>query len=124
MEVALPVWKNRVSPVFDFAHRVLIASIENRVVTRKRYYRINPDLPSLSQLAKLSTLGVKVLICGAISKELENMVRSLGIHVISSVTGDITQVLDAYLNDTLSSPKFQLPDGRAKGGILHHEDCR
>jgi len=111
MEVALPVWENRVSPVFDFAGRVLVAEVENGSVMRKRYHEMSPDMPPFSKVSTLVDIGVHVLICGGISTEMENMIRSSGIRIVPAVTGEIPDVLQAYLDDTLSDPRFRMPGG-------------
>jgi len=109
MKVALPVWDNRVSPVFDFAHAILIAEIENRKVSSKQYLPVDPHLPPFSQAANLSRLGVEILICGAVSQMLEDMIASYGIRVIPAVSGNIEEVLQAHLEGNLSSSKYRMP---------------
>ncbi|MBW1800318.1 MAG: NifB/NifX family molybdenum-iron cluster-binding protein [Deltaproteobacteria bacterium] len=117
MKVALPVWENRISPVFDFAHVLLIAEIENRIIKSKKYQNQHSDLPYFSKAAKLSGFGVKVLICGAVSQVLEDMIESYEIQVISSISGSVDEVLQAYLTSTLSDPKFRMPGWRKEACI-------
>lgn len=112
IKVALTVWENRISPVFDSARMLLIANIENKTVKSRRYEPFYSEL-SLRRAAKMSDLGVKVLICGAVSQPLANMVEAYGIELIPFVTGDVNQVLDAYLKDILSTPNFRMPGCQA-----------
>jgi predicted Fe-Mo cluster-binding NifX family protein len=121
MKVALPVWENRVSPVFDFAHALLVAEIENLRVRGKQHMPVDPHLPPFSQAAKLSSLGVETLICGAVSQMLEEMIKSYGIRVISAVSGDIDEVLQAHLNGTLSTAKYRMPGMEPKGTIEYEK---
>lgn len=114
MKVALTVWENRISPVFDSARMLLIANIENKTVKSRRYEPFDSEL-SLRRAGKLSDLGIKVLICGAISQPLANMVEAYGIHLIPFVVGGVNQVLDAYLKGILSSPNFRMSGCKAKG---------
>ena len=129
MKAALPVWGQRLSPVFDFAHRLLVVEIEIGAVTKRRNHPMNPSLPPVFQAAMLTDMGVEVVICGSISRELATMIRSSGIRIISGITGDIGDILQAYLNDTLYSPRFQVPGvhtatGRDRHGRISTEDER
>jgi len=65
MNVAITVWENRISPVFDSAETLLIAEIrEARVVDRKiRVFHAG----LFDRFIKLlHDLEVRVLICGAL----------------------------------------------------------
>jgi len=108
MKVALTVWESRVSPVFDSARMALIAEVENAVVVNRHYEPLGSELP-LSRAVKLSELGVMVLICGAISQLFADMVEAHGIRVVPFITGNVNQVLDAYLKGLLHMPSFQMP---------------
>ena len=118
MKVAIPVWENRVSPVFDFAHVILIAEIEDMEVISKQFQTVDPHLPSFSQAAYLSGLGVEILICGALSRILENMIKSYGIRVISAVSGNIDEVLQAHLTGTIFSAKYRMPGFELKTKMI------
>ena len=51
MKVALPVWGHRLSPVLDFARRLLVVETKNGSVTQRWHRLMNPQLPSFSQAA-------------------------------------------------------------------------
>lgn len=108
VKVALTTWENRISPVFDSAHMVLVAEIKNAAVVSRHYEPLDFELP-LSRVSKLSKLRVRVLICGAISQFFANMIEAHGIRIIPFVAGDVNQVLDAYLKGLLLMPSFQMP---------------
>jgi predicted Fe-Mo cluster-binding NifX family protein len=114
MKIAVPVWDNGISPVFDSSRLLVIADVENGTVISKHYEPLNSDLP-FSRAAKLSDLGIKVLICGAVSQSLANMVEAQGIRVIPFVTGDVNQVLDAYLKGVISMSRFRMPGCDQRG---------
>jgi predicted Fe-Mo cluster-binding NifX family protein len=40
---------------------------------------------------------------------LEEMIKSYGIRVISAVSGDVDEVLQAHLKGTLSTAKYRMP---------------
>jgi predicted Fe-Mo cluster-binding NifX family protein len=109
MKIGLPIWGQRLSPVLDFAHQLLVVEVRNGVVTQRRYHKMNPQLPAISQATVLSDLQISMLICGSISLDLANLIRPCGIRIIPFITGEVEEILQAYLNNSLSDPKFMLP---------------
>jgi len=108
MKIAIPVYGDYVSNVFDFAHRLLLVDIENgRETNRSEVELENLSLPQRAD--KLKTLTVDVLICGAVSRLLANMVTQSGIEVLPYITGNIENVLGAYIAGQLIRPEFSMP---------------
>jgi predicted Fe-Mo cluster-binding NifX family protein len=58
---------------------------------------------------QFEALGVEVLLCGAISRPLERMIRASGVKVIPCLRGSIEEIIRAYLDGGLSDPRFTLP---------------
>jgi predicted Fe-Mo cluster-binding NifX family protein len=108
MRVALTIWENRISPVFDCARLLLVADIKNQTVTGMCYMPFLSTLPSL-RAAELSDLGIDVLICGAISHVFASTIESYGIRIFPFITGDPNRIIDAYLKDTLHRAEFKMP---------------
>lgn len=108
MKIGITVWKNRISPLFDSAQMLLIAEIKNGTITGKHYEPFHLHLPS-SKAIQTYNMGVEVVICGAISYFLANMIEAYGIRIIPFVAGDVNHVLDAYLKGNLPTQKFQMP---------------
>lgn len=114
-KIALAVWGELISPVFDSARTGLIAEIEDGKIVSTRTESLGPELP-YSRAKRLSGWGVQVLICGAISVEFARMLESFGIYVIGFVSGNACQVLDAYLAGTLIRNAYAMPGcGRGPG---------
>ena len=126
MKIAIPVYNDSVSNVFDFAHRLLLMDIENgREVERCEVELKAESLPQ--RAGNLKNLGVDVLICGAISQALVNMVTASGIQVLPYVTGRVNDVLEAYLTGQLAKPQFSMPGcwpGARKGFGRGRRRCR
>jgi len=116
MKVAFTVWENRISPVFDCAQKLFIVDIIGHSVTGKDLVPFHYESP-FSRATRLSDLGVKVLICGAVSDSFANMIETYGIRIIPFVAGAVEEVLDAYLMGTLSSSKFRMPGCRSTGEV-------
>ncbi|MBC8459051.1 MAG: hypothetical protein H8D67_13740 [Deltaproteobacteria bacterium] len=114
MNIALTVWEKRISPVFDCARMLLVVDVRNRSVIEKHFEPFPYESP-LSRAAKLADLDINVLICGAVSNLFANPIEIYNIRIIPFVAGAVDEVLDAYLADTLSSPKFRMPGFKGKG---------
>ena len=112
IRVAIPIFKQRVSPVFDSCTRVLLVDIEDdREVDRKEIYL---DALSLNERVKiLCKSNVTAVVCGGISGVLEKMLTGAKIELIGDITGRVDQVLRAYLTHRLDEPRFHMPVFRA-----------
>ena len=108
MKVALTVWENRISPLFDCARTLLIVDTTDQTAIGRYFEPFHCESPS-SRAAKLSDLKVQVLICGAVSDVFANMIEAHGIRIIPFVAGDVDEVIDAYLKGAIFSSKFQMP---------------
>ena len=108
MKVALPVWNGRVSSVFDFAHKLLIMELENGG-EKDRQEIVLVEQSGPERAATLKQLDVGVLICGAISRPLAEMINGSGIQVLPFVTGSTEQIVNAYKTGQLSQPQYTLP---------------
>jgi predicted Fe-Mo cluster-binding NifX family protein len=105
MRVALPAWDGRVSPVFDVANRILVVDIERGTVTRTSDHTLEDD----NRVETLSTLGVDVLLCSAISWPVEAMLWVAGIEVVSDICGPIDEVIGAYRSGVRALATFHSP---------------
>jgi len=108
MRIAIPVYGNYVSNVFDFAHRLLLVDIENGREINRFEVELENQSPPL-RAGQLKNLGVNVLICGAISRLLANITIASGIEVLPYVTGHIDNILQAYMKGQLIMPQFSMP---------------
>jgi len=108
MKVALPIWQGQVSSVFDFAHKLLLVELENGIEKERKEIEL-AEQNGLKRADKLKQLGVGVLICGAISRPLTDMINGLRIQVLPCVTGSTEEILNAYKTGQLSFPKYAMP---------------
>ena len=108
MKIAISIWNDWVSSVFDFSSRILLIEIENnKEVSRSQ---ILLESQSLSQrVGQLKSIGTDVLICGAISRTLAEMITTSGIQVLAYTTGRVDEVLDAYQTGQLEQSHFVMP---------------
>jgi predicted Fe-Mo cluster-binding NifX family protein len=126
MKIAIPIYGDSVSNVFDFAHRLLLVDVENGKEMNRSEIAVESKL--LPQRAvQLKKLGIQVLVCGAISQELTNMVLSSGIEVLPFITGNIENVLGAYMDGQLIKSEFSMPGcrlGTRRGLGRRRRGCR
>lgn len=94
-KVAMTVWGNRISPVFDSAQTILLADIEDgKIVDRRRQFLPRMVAPGLARM--VAEKGIDTLICGAISERPSQIVKQSGIKLLSFVGGNAENFLEAY----------------------------
>ncbi len=108
MKVAIAILKDRISPVFDVSRNVLIIDIENETWTKEEVSSFEND-NSMNKITKLLSLNIEVLVCGAISNALNDMVCLSGIRTIPFTCGQIGEVINALINDELPCEKYCMP---------------
>ena len=118
MRLAIPVWNDRVSPVFDTASRVLLLDLADGIEQARQLVEVAQARFSTERAKRLAELGVNVLVCGAISRPLASYLSAAGIILIPWVSGALEEVLRAYLTDRLSDPCWRMPGcgGRHRHG--------
>ncbi len=95
MKIAITIWGNRVSPVFDAAATLLVVQIENRMVVKKSYESFDPETP-FDLIKLLKKMQVPVLICGAISTKPADLIVNNDIKLISFVTGNALKLIENF----------------------------
>ena len=111
MKIAIPVWNQQISTVFDFSRRIMTAHIRTGTVTDTQYHDVYATT-MVGRTACLRDLNVDVLLCGAISLPLERMIIASGITVIPFLKGTVPEILDAYLSGHIVDSQFSLPGCR------------
>ncbi len=95
MKVAMTVWGNRISPVFDSAQTILLADIEDgKIVDQRREFLPRMVAPGLARM--VAEKGIDTLICGAISERPAQIIKKSGITLLSFVGGNAEHFLEAY----------------------------
>jgi len=133
MKIAIPVWNERVSPVFDVAEKILITDVESGIEKARSEYQLKSTNPA-ARATEITNLGIDVLICGAISRPLEAMITASGVGVIARVCGNVDEILRAYIaGRLLTSQRYLMPGcwrrgyqwrGRRRFGKLHKRNIR
>lgn len=109
MKVAMAVWQEHVSPVFDASRLLRIIALDDAGSENAREtVEVQVAYPS-QRVTLLMDLDTDVLICGAISASLADMVTSAGIRLLPFVAGDAEPVLEAFKRGELPSPAYTMP---------------
>ena len=69
MTIAIPIWEGRISPLFDTAQRILLATIRKEEILDQRVVEL-PNLTFKECIHFLIEKKVNIIICGAISQPL------------------------------------------------------
>ncbi|MCK5098006.1 MAG: hypothetical protein KAR45_07870, partial [Desulfobacteraceae bacterium] len=113
MKVALTIWGNRISPVFDSARKLLIVEVNNNEVVSRQYELFNSEMDS-NLAESLNGLGINVLICGAISRRFSDIIETSEIKLIPFITGHVDVVLESYMKNSRIVADFFMPGCRNK----------
>jgi len=108
MKVALATWNGRISPVFDVARQILMLDVEKGCVCARREEML-PGTEPLAQVSVLRALGPQVLICGAISRPMADLLAATKVRVLSFTAGGVEDVLAAWLAGNLPNPDLSMP---------------
>ncbi|MBN2418576.1 MAG: NifB/NifX family molybdenum-iron cluster-binding protein [Deltaproteobacteria bacterium] len=120
MRIAIPVWEDKVSPVFDTALKLLVVEIKDQKEESRFLYHIDEN-DLWQKCHRIKKLELDILICGAVSHAFLQMLLASGLDVIQEISGPAEDVLKAYLQGNIFQPRFLMPG--CKRGI-HRCGCR
>ena len=125
---AFACWGDRVAPVFDTARKLHIVEIRSGKVIRETT-EILSDAEPFHRVLRMAELQLDVLVCGAISAHIQDLIAAYGIRVVPFVSGMLRQIIEAWLGGRLETDSFAMPgcgfrmrnrnrrgDGRGIGG--------
>lgn len=108
MKAAIPVYDHRISPLFDAARNLMLVDIEGGEEIRRSQHLLG-ELELVGRARQVAELDVDVLICGAVSTQLTEMLQAVGVQVIPQICGPVEDVLSAFLTDELTDTVFLMP---------------
>ena len=110
MKIAIPLFGTRISPRLDCAKKILLINIEEK--DRKVLSFEEKDFQAGSAVENIEfyvSNEIEVVICGAISIEMQAFLVKHEIRVISWVTGEAQKALDLFIEGTLVSGTMLCP---------------
>ena len=106
--IAVPVFNNRVAPLFDVAGSFVLFETEKDRIVRQDLLHITVSNPT-EKISELHSHGIDLIICSAISKYLMDSINSRDIVLIPGIIGDVTEVVQACITDSLQIDKYAMP---------------
>jgi hypothetical protein len=108
--IAVHHWQKRIAPVFDTGGRILV--LADGRAAREEHLMICSQ--PLHRAEELRVLRVELLICGAISRSMQEALSAGGIVVVGFVAGDLERVISAWQQGRLDET-FAMPGCRCAG---------
>jgi predicted Fe-Mo cluster-binding NifX family protein len=114
MKIAIPVWENKISPVLDTASRLLVVELKkDGDMSRFEIFLDERDLSK--RCLRIMGIGVDTMICGAVTRHFSDMLKALGIDVITGISGQPDDVLHACFEGRLAHSKYLMPGWSREG---------
>jgi hypothetical protein len=113
MKLAITCWQKRVAPVFDVAQTAMIIS-KNQTDSSPLLLNLAIFSP-FDKINRLMEVNVNELICGAISRPVFNYALRMGLNVYAFVAGDISQIIQAWMNGEWNEGQFMMPGCQGNG---------
>lgn len=108
LRTAVPTFNGRVSPVLDTCKKLCLLESGGKQGAAKRTIPIKAG-SIYERAGEIKKLGIRVIICGAVSEAFYNLLREAGIDLVCGITGDVDEVAAAHRSGTLSQPRFRMP---------------
>jgi predicted Fe-Mo cluster-binding NifX family protein len=96
MKIAIPVFGSRVSPCFEYALNILVATVERNAVLYIENILFAANDP-VRKVVSIRKMGVEKIICGGISNFTQQLLLGNGITVVPGVTGEADDALKLFL---------------------------
>lgn len=113
MIIALPIWNDRIAPLFDVARQALIVSVHQQGIEEQTRIALPVDAPE-EKVRCLVRQGTGILVCGAISRPLCLMACSCGIDVYAFVAGEAQEIIAAWFEGRLDQDDYAMPGCAAR----------
>ena len=122
--IVLPVFNNRIAPLFDVACSFAFFETENETILKQDMLQISVNNPT-DKIHELQVRGIDLIICSAISKYLMDIIYARGIELMPGIIGDVSDVIQAYITDSLRIDQYAMPGckWRKKGHGCRHGRC-
>ncbi len=108
VKLVIPIFRSRVSPVFDACKSALFISVNKNQIIEKREIFLG-DFSLNERVELLHRVGITIVICGGISEAFYDMFSRESIKIISGVVGAVDEVIAAFIDGRLDDPVFHMP---------------
>lgn len=113
MNIAITIWGDRISPVFDSAQTLMVVGVDGGQITDKKIVSFRSDFFT-QFLGLLEEKEVRILICGALCKGPVKALESRGVVVFPFMTGEVEKVLEIFMQGADLSECFMPGCGNSR----------
>jgi predicted Fe-Mo cluster-binding NifX family protein len=106
--IGLPIFMGRVSPVLDTCDQLFMLDSCDKKQAAHRTVPMK-GLSIYGRTCEIQKLGIRLIICGAVSESFYNLLREAGIDVRCGISGDIDEVIQGYRTGKLDELRFRMP---------------
>lgn len=99
---------NRIAPVFDASNQIQLVEVESGKIVRSEQDSLPEELP-IQKALRLAELKTDVLVCGAISRVMHDLIISYGIRIIPFVSGALDEIVQALVSGQSDWTRFFMP---------------
>jgi predicted Fe-Mo cluster-binding NifX family protein len=96
-KVAVPLFKDRVSPHFGASPKMLLVMIDHGVILSEATWDLGGESP-MEIARRLASLGIQYIICGGIHRTYKDWLTRSGITVMENQRGVAREVIKKLLN--------------------------
>ena len=122
MKVAMPLFRDRISPRFDVCPEIWIIELSNgEVINQEKWPMESFNLQQ--RLDQLTSKRVDKIICGGIDSFCIDQLGNRGIDVIHNVAGEAGEVLNLFIRGRLEPGlccNGKTSGGNARGPLGNH----
>ncbi|MGQ9638683.1 MAG: NifB/NifX family molybdenum-iron cluster-binding protein [Thermodesulfobacteriota bacterium] len=108
IKVAVPLFKDRISPHFGASPKVLLVMIDGGVIQSEATWDVGGESP-MEMARRLVSLGIQYVICGGIHRTYKDWLITHGITVMENQRGvameAIKKLLNEFVNETHDQTK-------------------
>ena len=98
IKVAVPLFKDRVSPHFGASSKMLLVTIEGGVIQNEATWDVGGESPM--EIARhLLNISIQYIICGGIHRTYKDWLIRNGITVIENQRGVATEIIKKLLKE-------------------------
>lgn len=114
-KLGVSIWEGRIAPVFDCSRRLRIAFVRGKEIAGNHEMELEEFNP-VRRAAYLAGLGIEVLLCGAVSRPLADLISGHNIQIHAFLSGEAEEVLRACIENRLPAPEYIMPGCRGRTG--------
>jgi len=98
IKVAVPLFKDRVSPYFGASSKMLLVMIDHGIIQSEATWDVGGESP-MEIARRLISISTQYIICGGIQRTYKDWLISNGITVMENQRGIAMEVIKKLINE-------------------------